>query len=134
MGLVKYNSWLKKLGFKEVPVHMGMFDFTINVVIGDYKSLTPYIQYKFDDPHFNTEHFDGGYECCGKTVYAHGYCPVIWIPRIPKTAREHATLAHECLHAMYHVHRWAGFPLDDSTEEIVTHGMAHIINEVLKNK
>ena len=134
MGLVKYNKWLKKLGLKEIPVHMGMFDFTINVIIGDYKSLTPYIQYKFNDTDFNTAYFDGDYECLGKTVFRSGYCPVIWIPRIPRTAREHATLAHEALHAMYHVQRWVGFPLDDSTEEVMAHGMAHIINEVLSRK
>ena len=127
----KYDTWLKKIGLKEKHVHMGMFDFGINVVIGDYEGLTPYIQFKFDDKDFNTDAFDMGYECRGKSVYRVGFCPVIWIPRIPKTAREHATLAHECLHTMYHVQRWAGFPLGDETEEVMAHGMAHIINAVL---
>ena len=131
---MKHKTWLKKLGLKEIHVHMGMFDFGINVVIGDYKSLTPYIQYKFDDKEFNTDYFDNGYACRGKTVFRSGYCPVIWIPRKPRTPREHATLAHECLHAVYHLQRWAGFKLGDDTEEVMAHGMAHIINEVLTSK
>ena len=90
----KYDTWLKKIGLKEKHVHMGMFDFGINVVIGDYEGLTPYIQFKFDDKEFNTDAF-------------------------------------ECLHTMYHVQRWAGFPLGDETEEVMAHGMAHIINAVL---
>lgn len=112
---------------------MGMFDFGINVVVGDYKGLNEYVRFKLDDEEFDTANFDGGYGSRGKCLYRAGYRPIIWIPKKPTKPREIATLAHECLHAMYHVQRWANFNLDDSTEEVMTHGMAHIINEILEN-
>jgi len=133
-SLSKHETWLKKLNLKEIPIHMGMFDFGINCVIGDYKGVDEYIQTKFDDPEFKASNFDQGYEPRGKCLYCPGYQPVIWIPRYPKTPREHATLAHESLHAMFHVVRWAAIPIDDSTEEVMTHGMAHIIHEIIKSK
>lgn len=134
MKQTKHQQWLKKLKLKEIKVHMGMFDYGINVVIGDYSGLEEYTRFKLDDDEFELAIFDKDYLPRGKCLYRGGYRPIIWIPRKPQTPREHATLAHESLHAMYHVARWAGFPLDDSTEEVMTHGMAHIINQILSAK
>lgn len=128
---MKEKAWLKRLELKEIPIHMGLFDFGINCVIGKYESINEYIQFKLDDKDFDLATFDVGYECRGQCMYRTGFQPVIWIPRYPKTAREYATLAHESLHAVYHLFEWASVPMSRDTEEVVTHSMAHIINTIL---
>ena len=127
----KQSSKRKKLGLKEVCVHMGLFDYKVNFVIGDYKKLNEYVSWKFDYKNFmeNESSCAPRGMCCFRT----GYCPIIWIPRKPKTAREHATLAHECLHAVFHLFEWVGLPVTRNTEEVMTHSMSHLITSILKN-
>ena len=72
-----------------------------------------------------------GYEPRGKVFYRRGYVPVLWIPRKPKTAREHATLAHESLHCVYHLFEWANLPMSRDTEEVAAHSMAHIMANII---
>ena len=38
-----------KFGFKEIRINMGLFDFDIICIIGDYKNINKYIQWKFED-------------------------------------------------------------------------------------
>lgn len=121
-----------KHGFKEIRIEMGVFDFTVICIIGDYAKIDKYIQWKFEDKDFKTEYWDKGYGCRGKVLYRPGFVPVLWIPRKPRGAREHATLAHEALHCVYHLFEWANIPMTKDTEEVVTHSMAHIINSVLE--
>lgn len=123
---------VKKFGLKEIKVSMGLFDFDVICVIGNYKNLGKYIQWKFEDKDFDPANFDLEYECRGKCCFRRGYVPVIWIPRKPKTAREHATLAHECLHAVFHLFEWANLPVNRDTEEVMTHAQAHLVTNFLK--
>jgi hypothetical protein len=122
-----------KFGFKEIKIDMGIFDFYVICIIGDYRNCGKYIQWKFEDKDFNPEIWDKGYIPIGKVFSSSGYAPVLWIPRKPKTPREYATLAHEALHCVYHLFDWASIPMSAHTEEVATHSMAHIINEVLIN-
>lgn len=122
-----------KFGLKEIPVHMGAFDFTVICIIGKYKNVRKYVEWKFETS-LPDGWLDVGYEPRGKYFFKMGYVPVIWIPRYPKTSREHATLAHESLHAAYRLIAWTGMPITDDTEEVMTHSMAHIINTVLGSK
>jgi len=117
--------------FKEIRASMGLFDFQVICIMGDYKHVNKYMAWKFDSPDFDTEGYDMGYDCRGKCFYKTGYVPVVWIPRKPKTPREYATLAHECLHAIFHLFEWASIPITRDTEEVMTHSMAHLINEFL---
>ena|SRR3990167_8016815 len=123
-----------KFNLKEIRIEMGLFDFDVVCVIGDYKNLGKYIQWKFEDDSFDPEDFDMKYECRGKCCFKKGYVPVIWIPKKPRTPREYATLAHEALHAVYHLFDWANLPMTRDTEEVMTHSMAHIINNILEDK
>lgn len=122
----------KKLNLQEIRVNMGLFDFDVLFAIGDYSKMQEYIKWKYEDKYFALENFDKGYECRGKCFYRVGYVPIIWIPRRPKTPREYATLAHECLHAIFHLFEWAGLPITRDTEEVVTHSQAHLINGLLE--
>ena len=128
----KHHEWLKKLGFEEKVIHMGTFDFVVVAVIGSSDNLEEYIAFKYDEPDFDLSESNNGYEPRGKCFYCAGYVPIIWIPKKPKTPREYATLAHECLHATKHVLRWAGIPFSDDTEELETHAMGYLITEILK--
>ncbi len=119
----------KEFGLVEKRIPMGLFDFTVLCVIGKYDGLESYIQWKFEDKDFSLR---DDYEPRGWCIYCPGYCPVIWIPKKPRNPREYATLAHECLHAVYHLFDWAGIKMTRDTEEVVTHSMAHIINSILK--
>ena len=122
---------MKKFNLQEIVVSMGLFDFSVVCVIGNYKYLGKYIQWKFEDNNFDPENFDLEYECRGKCCFRRGYVPVIWIPRKPQTAREHATLAHECLHAVFHLFDWASLKSNRETEEVMAHSVAHLITNIL---
>ena len=106
---------------------MGVFDFSVNVVVGDYKTACAFVLWKFDDKETDLESEDMNYIPRGKCFFTQGYIPIIWIPKIPKTKREHATYAHECLHAIFHLFEWANIPVTRDTEEVMTHAMAHLI-------
>lgn len=120
-----------KYGFKEKEIHMGLFDFTIVVIFGDYKNIDKYIQWKFDDKDFNSS---DSLKPRGKTFCRVGYVPVIWLPKKPRTSREYGILAHEAFHAIFNMFTWANIPLTEDTEEVVAHSLSHIVNEVLKDK
>ena len=111
---------------------MGAFDFTVITIIGDYKEALKYVRWKCDDMETDFESFDKNYLPAGKCFFREGYVPIIWIPRKPKTPREYGTLAHEALHAVYHMFDWANLPMTLDTEEVMTHSMTHIIANSLK--
>lgn len=122
----------KALGLQEIDIHMGAFDFTVVAVIGKYEKMTDYIRWKFEDKGFDAAQWERGYAPRGQCFFRRGYVPGIWLPRRPRTPREYATLAHECLHAVYHMADWAGLALTRDTEEVMAHSMAHLINGILK--
>lgn len=125
------NNSHQKYGLKEIRINMGLFDFNIVCVIGNHENCEKYIQWKFENKEFTLDSWDNGHVRRGCVFSKPGYVPVLWIPRKPKTPREHATLAHEALHCVYHLFEWAAIPMSRDTEEVVTHSMAHIINEIL---
>lgn len=122
----------KKLGLQEFRLHMGVFDFDVCAVIGDYEKMGEYIAWKFEEKDFDPKRWDHGYKPRGKCFFCTGYCPIIWLPRLPKTPREHATFAHEALHAVYHLFEWSSLPMTRDTEEVVCHSLAHIVTNLLK--
>lgn len=109
---------------------MGVFDFEVLIVLGDYKKTCKYVAWKFDDEETDLEAWDMGYEPRGKCFFRRGYVPIIWLPKRPKTMREHATFAHEALHAVFHLFEWASLPITRDTEEVMTHSMAHIVSSL----
>ncbi len=114
-------------GITEKKIHMGLFDFVVIVIVGDYTVAKSYVAWKFEDKETDFDEFNREYEPRGMCFSRRGYVPIIWIPKKPKTKREHATLAHESLHAVFHLFDWVNLPLNRDTEEVMTHAMAHII-------
>lgn len=123
----------KKYGFNEIRINMGMFNFTVICIIGDYKNCGKYIQWKFEDKDFNPENWDMGYEAKGKVFFRRGFVPVLWLPRKPKNVDEYATLAHEALHCVFHLFEWANLSMSRETEEVAGHAVSHIVKSVLSD-
>lgn len=124
----------KGLNLQEIRVSMGMFTFDVLCVIGEYEDATKYTAKKFEYPYYEQFAIDSnkGFIPRGKCFFMSGYVPVIWIPQRPVTSREHATLAHECLHATMHLFSWASIPQSADTEEVMCHAMSHIYNKILE--
>lgn len=131
------KSILKSTGLKEYRLHFGTFDYSFNCIVGDYQKLPIYLAYKWEKKEewvreWNIE-LDKGYTPRGRWFRYNDYAPVIWIPKKPRTPREIATLAHEILHVVYELCRWAGIPLTQDTEEVRTHAQAYALKMLLEN-
>lgn len=123
---------MKKFGFSEIIVNMGIFDFSVIVIYGNQDNVQKYVNWKFEDENFSVVESQRGYEPRGQTFFCKGYVPIIWLPRKPKSPREYGTLSHECLHSIYHLFDWADVPMDRSTEEVAAHAMGHMVTEILE--
>lgn len=119
-----------KHGLKEVRLYLGIFDYTIIMVFGAFSRLEKYLQWKYEDPNIKIVHPNG--IPLGRTSHKGGYVPVIWLPRIPKTNREIATLAHEASHAIDDLIYWLDIEESNATGEIRGHGIRFIVENVLK--
>ena len=109
-------------------IHMGMFDCAVRVVVGEFTLAHGYVQWLYgDEPTIDEEQ-----GLVRGRFYSHAeMVPVVWIPRAPKTPREHATVAHEALHAAVWVLRtWASMPFSDDTEEAFAHALGHLVNGI----
>ncbi len=129
--MAKKKRLAEKLGLKEYYVHMGLFDFEVAFVTGDYKQARKWVAWKYDDEEEDISDHDQAWEARGKCFMHKGYIPIVWVPRKPRTAREHATLAHECMHALFHLFEWAGLVISSDTEELFGHALAHLVNGFL---
>ena len=124
----------KKLNLIAIDTHMGMLDYSIRCIFGGETNSYKYIDNIFENKEnsvqdiYNDEQM--GNVARGVTFYKTGYVPIIWMPRQPKTPREHATFAHEVIHAVNHLFGWANIPLSKDTEEVFAHSVAHVIDSV----
>lgn len=123
-----------QLHLKEIYTSMGIFDFGVICVIGKQSNAAKFVDWKFEHKNgFDDATFDMGYEARGRCYFRTGYVPVIWIPHKPRTPREIATLAHECLHAVFHLTEWVAMPISRDTEEVVCHAQAHLVTNILQH-
>lgn len=121
----------KELGLQEIYIHMGMFDFAIYCIVGEYEKALEYVAWKFENEPYDADELTRGYAPRGQCLFKRGYTPVIWIPNMPNTPREHATLAHESIHAVMHLLDWVSLSVTADTEEVLAHGTAHLVKEIL---
>ena len=121
----------QEYGLTEKRISMGLFDFDVLCVTGKIDGLRDYIVWKLEDSDFS---LDSDYDSRGWCIYKKGYVPVIWIPKKPKSARDYATVAHECVHAVFHLFEWANIPITRDTEEVMTHAVGHLVDGILSKK
>ena len=107
-------------------IDAGTYDYAINVIItDDFDYTAEFVNHKFEykDRKITQANFDMRKGIC---FFRDGYCPIIWLPRIPDKAVDLATLSHEIFHAVCHCMSWAGMYLNDSSEEAYCHLIGHI--------
>ena len=122
----------KKLRLTEYRLNMGMMNYTVLLVVGEFKSALEYAAWKFDDPRLIEEQQNDEFVALGKCWCREGYVPIVWVKRKPKTNRELATLSHECGHAIFRMFEWAGMNINGETEEAFLHAQAHLVNGFLE--
>ena len=119
---------MKKSIFKTFYVHAGTYDFGINFCITKNTEMAAkWASFKLEEP-ISKEVFD----CLGKRIWINGYCPIVWIPQVPKTPAEIGTLCHEIFHVVCDVMRWAQIPLTNDTEEAWAHLIKHITKKAFE--
>lgn len=116
-------------GLQILSLHLGVFDYTVKVIIGPQERAVLWMTWYFREAK-GVIHHDAGRR--GLCVHREPYCPVIWLPRKPRTSRDHAVLAHEALHAVGHLTRWAAIEHSEHTEEVFCHALGHLVNGVLE--
>lgn len=124
-----------RLGLREIRVNFGTFDRELICLVGPYANVGKFVAWKVDDPlvlkTIEQDDKSRGVGARGRYYHRRGYIPIIWIPRVPRTPREHATLAHEMLHVVRTIMEWAGIPLNEDTEEAYCHALGHGVEKVL---
>lgn len=124
----------KKPFFKTFQIDCGTYEYGINVVITkDIKRAAAFVNSKTSLPTkdllaANEEDFIA----LGKIFYRYGYCPVLWLPGIPKTPTEFGTLYHELFHAVCYTMKWANIPLSRDSEEAYCHLIKHLTRKFLE--
>ncbi len=120
----------EKKYFKKILIDMGMFDYDIYVIISNNKTrVGKYVNdyYKAEDGILRSPDNELGI-CYSKD----GYCPVIWIPKFPKSPKEYGTLAHEAFHAVFYMTKWASIKINEATEEVIAHAVSYIVGKTLE--
>lgn len=113
-------------GLQRLTIHLGVFDYDIKVIIGPEGLAHQFAEWFTKK---DIEPIEGRLGFC---LFCEPYLPIVWIPRRPRTPREHATLAHECLHAVGHVTRWAAIQHSKETEEVFCHALGYLVDRILK--
>lgn len=113
-------------------VSFGMFDFSFVVVAGP--KLSPEtIRILSDVTHISKEIVEAelAVECRGYILHRQGYGTGIWLPRVPRSAQDYATLAHETFHAVCHMTRHFGVEFAKESEETFAHALSFAVRETI---
>lgn len=117
-----------KGNLREIIVKWPPYNFKVACVIGPQKHLGPYLKYR--------QHITHDHDPDAKGVYyqrrTHCRRGVLWLPSIPRTAKQINVLTHEMTHAVLDMFRFIGLPNNVSTEETLCYSIAHGVEEVLK--
>lgn len=121
--MVKRRRWP---GLQILNIHMGLFDYTVKVVIGAQAPAIKFIRWYVRDLKVELSP-----DMRGCFFHRDPFCPIVWIPRRPRTAREHGTLTHEAMHAVSQMARWCAIGHAEATEEVFCHALGHLVTGVL---
>lgn len=113
-------------GLRLRRVEMGIFEFWVDIVIGDRDQTNKFLDAKYPDAPTLAE------QNRGACVVKQGYTPTIWLPKPPVTAREVGTACHEATHAAIQIVMWAGVKTDDEDDETLCHTIAWIVVNIIE--
>ena len=117
---------------KKFEIKAGTYPYTIRVIIcRNIKTVVDYVnrkQYRKGSEKYKPSDFKNS---LGRFCRHDKYCPVIWIPKKPKTARQLCTVAHEVLHAVFANMEWFGITYNRNSEEAYTYLHVHLMEQFL---
>jgi len=113
-------------GLKIAEANCGVFDYKVILTCGAKDAAQVFARWKHDVP--DTVLPENSRGLC---IHRNGYVPIVWVPEYPNTPKQHATLAHECTHAAWHVLEWADVPIGRDTEEVLLHTAAFLYSTAL---
>ena len=105
--------------------------------IGDVQKSMKFINKKLELPDINAgilAFTEGHFDIKGGRFRREGYVPIIWLPSIPESPMELATLSHEIFHAICDVFlRWTSIPLTSESEETYCHLIGYVTRKFCEN-
>lgn len=113
-------------------VGFGMFDFSFVVVAGPKLSPeTIHILSEVTSISKEIVQAELDVECRGYILHRQGHGTAIWLPRVPRSAQDYATLAHETFHAVCHMTRHFGVEFAKESEETFAHALSYAVRETI---
>jgi hypothetical protein len=122
---------------KVIKVNLEIYNnYEIKFCIGNVKEAVKYCNEEFKLPNKNicayTERDFKDFN--GLTLQVDDSYPIIWIPRIPRTAEEKGVLSHEVFHAVSSLFLdYVGMKLTTDSEEAYAYTIGFVIKEFWKN-
>ncbi len=118
---------------KKFKINSGTFPFGIKVIISkDVNKVVHWInkkQHRKGSDKYQVDVFNHSFG-----VYCKGghYESVIWIADIPKTARQHTTVSHEILHAVFDCLDYMRIEYCEKSEEAFAYLHSHLLKQFLR--
>lgn len=124
----------ESFGLQEVEVDFGMLPTIIICVVGPYKHVREYAKNRFGhelvDPVLPSERNTNA--LC---IVEPEEPPIIWLPKLPTTAKEIGDVVHEVYHAVGHIFDHFGIPVEVSPAcrgEVFAYALGHGVTGILQ--
>jgi hypothetical protein len=121
--------------FQKHRIHLTTYNYALWLVVGDPKRTLALMRNVWElTPATDDLPSPESFARCRGRCCSRGpdHCVFLWFPRVPRTPREIATVAHEALHAVGHIlDQWACVKYDSNNDEPYTHLLACIVAESL---
>lgn len=115
------------MALKEVLVDWECFNFQCYVVVGPIRLLPAYVKKRQRQLYKAEKDVNGLYF---PHVSQRG--AVLWIPGVPKTAKDYGVLAHEMTHCVLDMHTQRGIMVDRDNDEPLCYSVQYGITSVLE--
>ena len=111
-------------------VRLDVFDFEFVCLIGPTSLAAKFCKKYFLCDTIGGKEIESGFVGYGAVLRV-GSASVLWLPRHPRTIKEHGTLAHEAAHVVTILMATMGMPLNYDTQETFCHALGHAVETIL---
>lgn len=120
----------RRLGLREKEIKFGMFEYYFTLIVGPRESVEPYVRWRYHD---NDQDNDVAPRAVRACVFTRaGQAPIMWLPKLPRSAEDIGLLAHESFHVVRDLMEWAHIGLGDESEEAYSHALGFVVRSVLE--
>lgn len=117
-----------RLLLREFEIVFQPFGLAVICLVGDYAAAMEYTNWLHDE----TVRQWRPTPYRGLVIAKQGYCPVLWLPSVPRTTQQYGTLAHEIYHAVGEVLDYGGVE-QPADEELVGHMLGYGVEQFLEH-